>query len=43
MMKLAQSFDVFRVPHLTARPRLRFPALEKPELKERLADFLVEA
>ena len=44
LMKLAECFDVFRVPHLTARPRLRFPAAEKPAaIKERLSDFLVEA
>ncbi len=44
LMKLAECFDVFRVPHLTARPRLRFPA-EKLEAaaKARLSDFLVEA
>ncbi len=42
--KLAECFDPFRVPHLTARPRLRFPVAEKPSpVKERLADFLVEA
>jgi asparagine synthase (glutamine-hydrolysing) len=44
LMKLAECFDVFRVPHLTARPRLRFPAAERQAMvKERLSDFLVEA
>ena len=43
LMKLAECFDVFRVPHLTARPRLRFPAEKLEGAKARLADFLVEA
>lgn len=41
---LSRTFDVSRVPHLTDRPFLRFPALQRTSRPmSELADFLVEA
>ncbi|HLW90012.1 MAG TPA: asparagine synthase-related protein [Roseiarcus sp.] len=43
MTKLAGVLDVTRAPHLTARPRLKFPASQDPAMSQKLlADFLVE-
>jgi asparagine synthase (glutamine-hydrolysing) len=44
LSRLAATLDVRRIPHLTARPRLRFPQTTNLATdKTRLSDFLVEA
>jgi asparagine synthase (glutamine-hydrolysing) len=44
LSKLAATLDVRRIPHLTARPRLRFPQTTNLATdRTRLSDFLVEA
>ena len=42
LSKLADVFEVSRAPHLTARPRLKFPHKSATD-KARLNDFLVDA
>ena len=40
--RLAESLDVFRVPHLTARPRLRLPPMKSAQdARQVLSDYLV--